>query len=59
MVGGVVSWTVTVNVQVAALPALSVAVMVTVVVPIANCDPLGGENVITGAGSQTSVAVPM
>ena len=54
--GGVVSTTVTVNVQVEMLPAASVATAVTVVVPTGKTDPEGGftANIMPG---QLSVAV--
>ena len=49
MAGAVVSVTVTVNIQVRLLPASSVAVVVTVVVPVENVEPEGGlETIITG-----------
>ncbi len=47
MVGGCVSLTVTVKVQVAVLPLMSVAVQVTFVVPLGKLEPL--------AGAQTAV----
>src|SRR5438093_789443 len=55
-VGGVVSRTVTVNVFVPTLPRASVALHVTVVVPIANVAPLGGVHVTASAPSTVSVA---
>lgn len=48
--------TVTVNAHVAGLPAPSVAVQVTVVVPSGNVDPLGGEQTTLTPG-QLSDAV--
>ena len=57
--GLVLSTTVTLNTQVCVLPAASVAVTVTVVVPTENCDPDGGLDTIVGAPllRQLSVAV--
>ena len=49
-VGGVTSRTVTVNEAVPVLPAASVAVQVTVVVPMGNVDPDGGAQVTAGLG---------
>jgi hypothetical protein len=57
MVGAVVSFTVTVNVQVAVLFAASVAVHVTVVVPFWNVDPDAGVQTTVGVPPQVSVAV--
>jgi hypothetical protein len=57
MTGGVVSTTVTVNEQLAELPLKSLAVHVTVVVPMRNVLPETGEQVITGFGSQISLAI--
>jgi len=42
IVGGCVSFTVTVKVQLAVLPEASLAMQVTVVVPFGNDDPDGG-----------------
>ena len=42
IVGNCVSLTVTVKVQLAVWPLASVAVLVTVVVPVANVEPLAG-----------------
>jgi hypothetical protein len=50
MEGGWLSTTVTLKLQVPVLPEESVAVQVTVLVPLANVEPLAGE--------QTTVAVP-
>ena len=50
IVGACVSFTVTVNVQVAVLLDASVAVQVTVVVPFGKVEP--------DAGAQTTVTVP-
>jgi hypothetical protein len=41
---GCTSFTVTVNEQVAVAPPASLARQLTVVVPIANCEPAGGEH---------------
>lgn len=49
IVGLVLSTTVTLKTQVLVLPAASVAVTVTVVVPTANCDPDGGLDTTVGA----------
>src|SRR4029079_7004930 len=57
MTGGSVSTTVTAKVHSAELPAASVAVHVTVVVPTVNKLPDGGLHTTTGAGSQLSAAV--
>ena len=54
--GGSVSLTVTLKLQAAELSAASVAIQVTVVVPIAKKLPLGGEQVVVGLG-QLSVVV--
>jgi hypothetical protein len=58
MVGACVSFTVTVKVQVAVLPEASVAVEVTVVVPVGNRLPEAGTLVTTTPG-QLSVAVAL
>ncbi len=55
--GAVVSCTVTVNDPDELLPAASVAVQVTVVVPSGNVLPDAGEQTTTGDGSLSSVAV--
>jgi hypothetical protein len=55
--GGVVSFTVTVNVAFAVLPALSVAIHVTVVLPIGNVEPEDGLHTATIVPSTLSVAV--
>jgi hypothetical protein len=55
--GGVVSLTVTVNVDVLVRPRVSDAVQVTVVVAIANVDPLAGAQVTGRAPSTVSFAV--
>src|SRR5829696_2216350 len=56
--GAGVSWTtVTWNVALASLPAASVAVQVTVVVPTGNDDPLAGSQATVGEGSVSSVTV--
>jgi hypothetical protein len=55
--GAWVSRTVTVNVQVLVLPAASIAVLVTTVVPTRNDEPLGGTLTITGVPGQLSVPV--
>jgi hypothetical protein len=44
IVGGCVSLTVMVNVQVAVLPTISATVQVTVVVPLGKNDPEAGEH---------------
>jgi hypothetical protein len=54
--GGVVSCTVTVKVQVALLPLLSVAVQFTVVTPLANVEPLAGAQLMLASG-QLSLTV--
>ena len=51
MLGGVVSWTVTLKPALALLPAPSVAVQVTVLVP--------SGNVLPDAGSQVGVMLPL
>jgi hypothetical protein len=56
MTGGVLSVTVTVNEAEPVLPWVSVAVHVTVVVPIGNVEPLGGAQVTGTAPSTLSVA---
>jgi hypothetical protein len=56
-VGGVVSRTVIVNVPLAELPALSVAVQVTVVVPSEKVLPEGGEQFGVTLPPTLSVAV--
>src|SRR5207249_2126065 len=56
IVGGCVSFTVTVKVQVLALPLLSRAVLVTVVVPSGNANPLAGLLLML-ATAQLSVAL--
>jgi len=56
MTGPSVSLTVTLNVQEALLPAASVAVQVTVVVPTGKNDPEGGLQFATTPG-QLSLAV--
>src|SRR5205807_1965735 len=55
--GGVVSVTVTVNVQVPVLADVSVAEQLTVVTPLLNVDPLAGLQVTVRGPSQLSVAV--
>jgi hypothetical protein len=57
MVGNCASATVTVKVQVLLLPHASVAVEVTVVVPIGNANPLAGLLTIVIGPAQLSVAV--
>ena len=47
--------TTTSNVPVDVFPLASVAVQVTIVVPIANIEPLGGVQVTVGDGSWLSV----
>jgi hypothetical protein len=56
IIGISVSLTVTVNEQLAVLPAASVAVQVTVLVPFANVEPLAGEQLLVTPG-QLSLAV--
>jgi hypothetical protein len=55
MVGGAVSTTVTVKVQLAELPAISVAVDVTMVVPFGKVEPEGGM-LVMDTTPQLSVA---
>src|SRR5262245_65286775 len=55
--GAVVSSTLTSNVHESEFPESSVAVQVTVVVPIGNVLPEGGKDSIVGAGSWSSLAV--
>src|SRR5919204_8892 len=55
--GAVVSRTVTVNDAAAVLPCASVAAQLTVVVPSANVDPLGGTHCGAIAPSMSSIAV--
>src|SRR6185436_4825468 len=55
-VGGVVSWTLTVKVQVPVLPWASVEEQVTVVVPIAKVLALAGEQVTASVPSTMSLA---
>jgi hypothetical protein len=55
-VGGVVSWTVTVNEALAEFPESSVAVQVTVVGPIGNRLPEGGAQTTVGLASTRSDA---
>jgi hypothetical protein len=57
MLGAVVSETTTLNAHAFVLPAASVAVHVTTVVPGANVLPLAGTHTTPGAGSHASVAV--
>jgi hypothetical protein len=56
MLGGCVSLTVTWKLQLAVLFAASVAVQVTVVVPLAKVEPLGGVQLAVTPG-QLSVAL--
>ena len=56
-VGAVVSTTVTAKVDVAVLPASSVAEQVTVVLPNGNSEPAVGEQATVGESSTPSVAV--
>src|SRR5437764_13429218 len=56
MVGFSVSFAVTVKVQVLVLPEASVAVQVTVVVPLAKLEPEAGEQLVVTPG-QLSLAV--
>ena len=51
--------TVTVNVPLAVLPMLSVAVAVTVVVPTANVPPLTGEYVMVGVPTLSVALAPL
>jgi hypothetical protein len=55
--GSVSSTTVTLNVHVAVLPASSVAVQVTTVVPAVKVLPDGGSHWTSTSSSQSSVAV--
>src|SRR4029079_15339096 len=57
IVGFCVSLTVTVNMQFVELPDVSMAVQVTVVVPLAKVEPDGGMQMGTRAPSQSSLAV--
>src|SRR5258707_3431145 len=57
-VGGVVSWTLTVKVQVPVLVWASVAEQVTGVVPIAKVLPLAGVQVATAHSSTPSLPMP-
>ncbi len=57
MVGFSVSLTVTVKLQLALVPFESVAVHVTVVVPVGNVDPEGGLQVVVTVPPQFEVAV--
>jgi hypothetical protein len=59
IVGGVVSWTVTVNVALLELGgvAWSLALQVTVVAPIGNVEPEAGAQDRLGLGSTRSVAL--
>ena len=59
IVGGWLSRTVTVNVQLLVLPLASVAVEATVVVPRGKDEPLGGALTTTGVPAQLSVAVTL
>ena len=56
MMGACVSLTVTVKVAVETFPLASVAILVTVVVPLLKVEPLGGTETTPG-GRQLSVAV--
>jgi hypothetical protein len=56
MLGGTVSLTVTVKLQVAVLPLASAAVQVTGVAPLRKVEPLGGAQV-TVTPEQSSLAV--
>ena len=56
-VGGVVSWTVTLKVEFAAFERESVAVQVTVAVPMANVEPDAGAQETVTEPSTASVAV--
>ena len=53
------SLTLTVNEQEALLPDASIAVQVTVVVPLAKVEPDGGVQTGTSAPSQSSLAVEL
>jgi hypothetical protein len=57
IVGSSVSLTVIVKLQLDWLPDKSVAVQLTIVVPMAKMLPEGGVHAIIGAGSVSSVAV--
>jgi hypothetical protein len=57
MVGGCVSLTVTVNEHAPVLPESSVAVQVTVVVPLTNAEPDAGVQVTAPTPGQLSLAV--
>jgi hypothetical protein len=57
IVGGILSTTVTVNEQLAVLPAASLAVQVTVVVPMAKAAPLAGAQTAAPTPGQLSVGV--
>ena len=57
IVGACISLTVTVKLHIAVLLDESVAVQVTVVVPLLKVDPDAGEQATVGAGVQLSVAV--
>jgi hypothetical protein len=59
IVGGVVSWMVTVKLQTLVLPLWSVAMQTTVFVPSANNEPEGGRQTTVGFVSQVSVAEVM
>ena len=52
--GGILSTTVTVNAQIAVLPAASVAVAITVVVPIGNVLPETGLKLTVAPGQLSS-----
>jgi hypothetical protein len=56
---GVGSWVVISKVQVPVLPAASVALQVTGVVPMGKAAPLGGVQVVVGLGLQLSVEVTL
>jgi hypothetical protein len=58
MLGGCVSLTMTRKLQLAVLLALSVAVQVTVLVPLRKVDPLGGVQLTVTPG-QLSVALAL
>ena len=53
MTGGIVSWTVTVNDEVAVLPCASLELQLTVVVAIGNVEPDAGVQ-LTGVGPSTA-----
>ena len=59
MVGGCVSLTVTVKVQLAELPAASLTVQVTVLTPLGKAEPLGGLHDGVPTPGQLSVAVAL